>query len=152
MNKTLVCWIGLTDLKSSRGDEEGIGPIGQAVKQHDYFAVDLISNSPKKDGVVYAEWLRTLTDATITIHQVKLSSPMHFGEVFEAADEIVGKVLSSGARQLVFHLSPGTSAMTAMWLVLATTKYPAELIASSKETGVYTPEFPFEIAADYVSG
>ena len=37
-------------------------------------------------------------------------------------------------------------------LVLATTKYPAELIASSKETGVYTPEFPFEIAADYVSG
>ena len=150
MPKTLVCWIGLTDLKCSCGDEEGFGPIGQAVKQHDYVAVELISNSPKKDGAAYAEWLRTLTDATITIHQVKLSSPMHFGEVFEAADEVVGKVLSSGPRQLVFHLSPGTSAMTAMWLVLATTKYPAELVASSKETGVYTPEFPFEIAADYL--
>ena len=100
MPKTLVCWIGLTDLKCSRGDEEGLGPIGQAVKQHDYDSVELLSNSPKKDGAAYAEWLGTLTVATINIHQVKISSPMHFGEGFEAADEVVGKVLSSGARQL----------------------------------------------------
>lgn len=50
MNKSLVCWIGLTDLRCSRGVEEGHGPIGQAVRQLDDFAIGLISNSPKKDG------------------------------------------------------------------------------------------------------
>ena len=158
MKKTLVCWIGLTDLRCARGEEgNALGPIGQAVKEHAYETVELIANEPKKDvaafrtGIAdYVKWLENLTDAPIRTHPVKLSSPMHFGEVFEAADAIVGKVIAGGAKTLVFHLSPGTSAMTAMWLVLATTKYPAELIASSKETGVYTPEFPFEIAADYL--
>ncbi len=75
---------------------------------------------------------------------------MHFGEVYERADEVVTKVKTAGSGELVFHLSPGTSAMTAMWLVLATTKHEAELIASTKENGVYTPEFPFEISADYL--
>ena len=157
MNKTLVCWIGHTDLRCSSGQDEGFGPIGQAVKENAYASVELIANEPRKDVTVfrseisgYVNWLKKLTDATITVHQVKLSSPMHFGEVFEAADAVVGKVIAGGAKTPVFHLSPGTSAMTAMWLVLATTKYPAELIASSKETGVYTPEFPFEIVADYL--
>jgi len=150
MKKTLVCWLGMTDLRCSRGEEAGLGPIGQAVKQNDYVAVELISNYPKTESAAYLTWLKTQSAARVTLHQVKLSSPMHFGEVFERANEVVAKVLEDGPRPLVFHLSPGTSAMTAMWLVLATTKYPAELIASSKETGVYTPEFPFEIAADYL--
>ncbi len=158
MNTTLVCWIGHTDLRCSRGEEgEGLGPIGQAVKEHQYASIELISNEPKKDvaafraGIAdYVTWLKRLTKAPIDVHSVKLTSPMDFGQVFEAADGVVGKVQAGGAKSLVFHLSPGTSAMMAMWLVLATTKYPAELIASSKETGVYTPEFPFEIAADYL--
>ena len=157
MTKTLFCWIGHTDLRCSRGEEVGLGPIGQAVKEHEYAAIELIANEPKKDVAAfrasiagYVKWLTPLTSSPINVHSVKLPSPMHFGEVFEAADEVVGKVVAGGAKALVFHLSPGTSAMTAMWLVLATTKYPAELIASSRETGVYTPEFPFEIAADYL--
>ena len=75
---------------------------------------------------------------------------MNYGEIYERADDVVSGLLKKEPLSLVFHLSPGTSAMAAMWLVLATTKYPAELIASSKEEGVYTPDFPFEIAADYL--
>lgn len=150
MNKTLVSWIGHTDLRCSQGQEPGLGPIGQAVKERQFAAVELICNTDRSEASAYSKWLQQLTTAPIHIHSAALSSPMHFGEVYEAADRIVASVLKDGAKSLVFHLSPGTSAMTAMWLVLATTKYPAELIASSKETGVYTPEFPFEIAADYV--
>jgi DNA-binding NtrC family response regulator len=157
MNKTLVCWIGHTDFRCASGMEDGLGPIGQAAKQHDYSAIELIANEPAKSVATfrlevanYVKWLKTLTSSPVSVHQVKLSSPMHFGEVFEAADAVVAQILASGQKPLVFHLSPGTPAMMAMWLVLATTKYPAELIASSKEQGVYTPEFPFEIAADYL--
>jgi len=150
MKKLLVCWLGMTDIRCSQSIEPGFGPIGQAAKARLYDSIELISNSTKLEAATYVSWLRGLSDAKVNLHQVKLSSPMHFGEVYERADEVVSSVLEKGPTSLVFHLSPGTSAMAAMWLVLATTKYPAELIASSKEQGVYTPEFPFEIAADYL--
>ena len=147
----------MTDLKCARGEEQGLGPIGQAVMENKFAAVELIANAPRKDvttfrsGIAeYVKWLKSLTEASVNVHQVTLSSPMHFGEVYERADEVVGKLLEKGPASLVFHLSPGTSAMAAMWLILATTKYPAELIASSREMGIYKPEFPFELAADYL--
>ncbi len=150
MKKVLISWIGHTDLKASRGEDGGLGPLRSAIASGQYRAVELISNYPRVEVDALVEWLNGFTDAPIAVHDVTLSSPMDFGEVYEAADRVVADVLKKGTGPLVFHLSPGTSAMTAMWLVLATTKYPAQLILSSKETGVYTPEFPFEIAADYL--
>ena len=150
MKTALICWLGMTDIRCSLGTEPGLGPIGQAAKERSYDSVELISNSSKQEGAIYFAWLRERTKSQINLHQVKLSSPMNYGEIYERADDIVSGLLQTEPRSLVFHLSPGTSAMAAMWLVLATTKYPAELIASSKEEGVYTPDFPFEIAADYL--
>jgi DNA-binding NtrC family response regulator len=150
MNPTLVCWIGNTDLQCSKDEKNGLGPIGQAVKERVFDSVTLISNFKDTESRPYVKWLKTLSEAKVTAETVSLSSPMEFGEIYEAADGVVSRILQDGPKPLVFHLSPGTSAMTAMWLVLATTKYPAELIASTKEKGVYKPNFPFEIAADYL--
>jgi len=55
MKKTLICWLGTNDLRCSRDEESGLGPIGQAV----------------------------------------------------------AKILEGAPKPLVFHLSPGTSAMAA---------------------------------------
>jgi transcriptional regulator with PAS, ATPase and Fis domain len=40
--------------------------------------------------------------------------------------------------------------MAAVWILLAKTRFPAELIESSPEEGVRTISLPFEIAADYL--
>lgn len=138
MKTALICWLGMTDIRCSLGTEPRLGPIGQAAKERSYDSVELISNSSKQEGATYVAWLRERTKSQINLHQVKLSSPMNYGEIYERADDIVSGLLQKEPRSLVFHLSPGTSAMAAMWLVLATTKYPAELIASSKEESVYS--------------
>ena len=150
MNNTLIAWIGTTDLRASRGEANGDGPICNAVLDGEFDFIELIATADEDEVAVFTEWLQGYTGSPINIHYADLSSPMDFREVYEAADQCVQAVLANGPTQLTFHLSPGTSAMCAMWLILATTKYDASLIASSLESGVYTPEFPFEIAADYL--
>src|SRR5262249_31605354 len=49
-----------------------------------------------------------------------------------------------------FHLSPGTPAMAAVWIILGKTRFPAELIESSREHGVRTASVPFDISADFL--
>ena len=51
---------------------------------------------------------------------------------------------------LTFHLSPGTPAMAAIWIILAKTRLPAELIESSRQQGVRTASFRFDISADFL--
>src|SRR4029077_17633322 len=48
--------------------------------------------------------------------------------------------------ELTFHLSPGTPAMDAIWVILGKTRYRAELIQSSPQKGVETASVPFEIS------
>ena len=40
--------------------------------------------------------------------------------------------------------------MSAVWIIIANSRFPAELIESSKEAGVKDVDFPFEISADYI--
>jgi transcriptional regulator with PAS, ATPase and Fis domain len=56
----------------------------------------------------------------------------------------------AGPVEFTFHLSPGTPAMAAVWILIAKTSFPAELIESSREHGVRTANVPFEIAADFI--
>jgi hypothetical protein len=40
--------------------------------------------------------------------------------------------------------------MAAIWILLGKTRFPAELIESSKEHGVRTASVPFDISADFI--
>ena len=40
--------------------------------------------------------------------------------------------------------------MAAVWMLLAKTRFPAELIESSREHGVRTASVPFDISADFI--
>lgn len=51
---------------------------------------------------------------------------------------------------MTFHLSPGTPAMAAVWILIAKTRFPAKLIESSKEHGVRVASLPFDISADFI--
>lgn len=146
-----MCWIGGNDLKGAEhGDPDDPGPIARVLMERDFERVVLLANYPKKRVSRYTEWLRGYTSAHIEVHPVSLPSPTHFGAIYEAAVRVLDKSLSDGGAALSFHLSPGTPAMAAVWIILGKTRFPAELIESSRELGVRTVPVPFDISAEFL--
>lgn len=147
-----MCWVGGTDLRASRGEEKaGLGPIAQAVTARQYDQIFLLSNYLKPESAEYVKWLERQTESTITLHLVDLSSPTDFGEIYRAVIERINHVQSRQPEaRLTFHLSPGTPSMAAVWIIVAKTRFGAELIESSVQQGVRTANIPFDISAEYI--
>ena len=127
MKKVLLCWIGTTDLRASQGDDVGEGPIAQAVEKLGFDEVFLISNYLSDDRVTsYVEWAKKRTPTPYRLYEEELSSPTHFGEIYEAAVRVCTAAWGERRNQveLTFHLSAGTSAMAAVWIILAKTRFP----------------------------
>lgn len=150
--KTLVCWIGKTDLDASRGvAKAGEGPIGQAVSAKSFDRVVLLSDYSKSEASAFVAWLRKKTGTRIELIQKKLSGPTEFGEIYEAVIDVLSTLTrEEPGVDLVFHLSPGTPAMASVWIILSKTRFPAELIESSREKGVRTVAIPFDISAEFI--
>lgn len=146
----LFAWIGRTDLKAAAGDPEaGIGPIAQAVVIGAYASVHLLSDFVTSETKAYAKWLSDQTSTEIHTHEAKLSSPTNFGEIYEAVTATLEKSQAAG-KPLTFHLSPGTPAMAAVWILLAKTTWTARLIQSSSQSGVQEADVPFDISAEFI--
>jgi DNA-binding NtrC family response regulator len=153
MNRTLLAWIGMTDIRAARGEEgPNLGPIGAAVADQGFSRIELLSNYPGSDNAGYLKWLRGQTNIPISLHTVRLSSPTNFREIHEQAVKVLEKLRADhgSSLDLVFHLSPGTPAMAAVWIILSKTRFPAELIESSKQDGVRTVSLPFDISAEFL--
>lgn len=148
----LISWIGLTDLRASRGElRDGIGPIANAASARKFDEIHLLSDHPSSDTKAFVKWLLQQTGIDAEIWPVSLSGPTRFSEIYEAAVSVLRSLESeSVVRNRTFHISPGTPAMAAVWVLLAKTSFPAELIESSAEEGVRTISLPFEIAVDYI--
>ena len=153
MKKVLLCWIGTTDLRASQGDDVGEGPIAQAVEKLAFDEVFLISNYQSDDRVAaYVAWAKKRSSTPYRLCEEELSSPTHFGEIYEAAVRVCTAALGEQRDQveLTFHISPGTPAMAAVWIILAKTRFSAELIESSRKHGVQTVSVPFDISAEFL--
>ena len=153
MKKILISWIGMTDLKASTGFKGvGIGPIAQAVTNRLFDKVVLISNYSDIENNAYINWLKTKTDVEIEHHHEHLTDPTNYEQIYFIDIKIVTDIISKNSSdvRLTFHLSPGTPAMQTIWIILAKTRFEAELIESSKEQGVKTPYIPFEISAEFI--
>src|SRR5262249_22668940 len=78
----------------------------------------------------------------------------NFGEIYEAAVNVITGVLKRigpDKGDLTFHLSPGTPAMAAVFVLLSKTRFSAELIQTSKERGLEKASVPFEMSAGYIT-
>lgn len=151
--RILVCWIGNTDLKAAEGKGDvGLGPIAQAVQARQFDSIVLLCDHSKDVAATYKKWLTGFTQSAIEVRQHRLPAPTDFGEIYRAAtDVLAGLREAHGANvELTFHLSPGTPAMAAVWILLAKTRFPAELIESSREQGVRTAQVPFDISAEFI--
>ncbi len=148
----LFAWIGNTDLRASlENGGDGIGPIAQALACGDYAEAHLLNDHGAEKGGAYRRWLAGKTTAQLHLHRAKLDSPTNFRQIYRAAVDLLEREKKQNKPVWrVFHLSPGTPAMAAIWLLLGKTIYPAELIESSVQAGVNAVEVPFDIAADYL--
>lgn len=153
MKNVLICWIGFTDLRAQAEFETiGLGPIAQAAKSERFDEFVLISDLSKAETDSYIRWLQGFTRSKIIVKTEKLSGPTRFGEIYEAAVRVVTDTLQRHTEKvdLTFHLSPGTPAMAAVWIILSKTRFPAKLIESSKDLGVQTVSVPFDISAEFI--
>ena len=92
MSKILFCWIGLADLKASKEDDDlAFGPIAHAMRSYSFDRLVLISNWTKKEDEAYVNWLSRLSKAKITHHKAKLTSPTHYGDIYENVVKTVAK-------------------------------------------------------------
>lgn len=149
-DRHLLAWIGRTDLKAADGDPNaGSGPIAQAVLAEPYKAIHLLSDFSASETNGYVQWLSEQTTAGVHSYPSRLSSPTNFGEIYEAVTAVLDR-LEAIKKQLTFHLSPGTPAMAAVWILLAKTTWPARLIQSSSQAGVQVTDVPFDIAAEFI--
>jgi sigma54-dependent transcription regulator len=148
----LLAWLGNTDIRSSESSDSGErGPILSAVQSMRFDAVHLLSDHPAPKTQAYAKWLATHTGVSIKTHPAKLTSPTEFAEIFRAVDSLIRTIRGESAlASLTFHLSPGTPAMAAVWILLAKTKYAARLIESSREHGVKEVSIPFDLSAEFL--
>ena len=153
MKTILISWIGSADLRGPKdADQGGPGPIARALDARSYGEVVLISDYPEGDVSVYLDWLGSRTPTRVIVHYRRLSSPTHFGEVHQAAVGVITDTLNKydDNVELTFHISPGTPVMAAVWVILAKTRFPAELIESSMLHGVSTASVPFDISAEFI--
>ena len=159
MSRILVCWLGLTDIRASRGETPsskgrgGPGPIANAADTRDYSEIVMLSDQTKATNSAYGSWLKARGGAMVQFVTAKLTSPTNFGEIHQAAVAAIEDLIQKHGDEapMTFHLSPGTPAMAAVWILLAKTRFPAaELIESSPEAGVKTASVPFDISAEYL--
>ena len=153
MGTILVSWVGRTDLRApTEGGTVGIGPVAQALKAGRFDRLELLCDYTTEEAAPYLAWLQCLGPTPVNTHYVALDSPTDFGGIYRNARQVVAEVLAKAQPQdaLAFHLSPGTPAMAAVWVILAKTRFPAELIESSIQHGVRTASVPFDIAADFL--
>lgn len=152
MKSILVTWVGQTDLRAvSESERIGLGPITGALISRSFDEAYLLYDYPEKDTRNFVRWASSQTTTKIQILKKKLRTPTHFGDIHEAATSACVNILERNVdASLCFHLSPGTPAMAAVWVILGKTRFPAELIESSREHGVRTASVPFDISAEFI--
>lgn len=153
MSDVLVAWLGITDLKAiTDADTVGLGPIAQAVGWRQYSHVVLLSDHAERQTSSYRSWLAKKTTAEVECIAEKLKSPTDFEGIYRAAVRGLAHVMERHGPEvaITLHLSPGTPAMAAVWIILSKTRFPSKLIESSRQQGVREVELPFDLAADFL--
>jgi DNA-binding NtrC family response regulator len=153
MSKILFAWIGLADLNAALSELPGdFGPIGKALATNEYGHAILLSDHDLTKSKLYLGWVKSISNTPVHILPAKLSSPTHYGEIYEQAVKAIIDLRQERGdeAELYFHLSPGTPAMAAVWIILSKTRFPATLLESSREHGVRIVSVPFDISADYL--
>lgn len=146
--KIILSWIGRQDLTSAQNDKDAA--IAVAIEAIKPDKVILLNNFVRGEVLPFITWLNRRFSISVEVLQVNLTSPTRHEEIYPAVLEIVKAVRTSNPESgLYFHLSPGTPAMHAIWLLIAKTQIKAQLIETTAESGFRKVELPFDISLDF---
>lgn len=152
----LVAWIGKTDHDAAEGKlGKDLGPIATSlVGDVRYSRVYLLTNYEFSRSRRYCTWLEKTAGYApkqVDLYQIDLDSPIDYAAIYESVSaNLKGAGLPRDDVDLTFHLSPGTPAMAAIWIILAKTRFPAKLIQTSRERGLEPVNFFFDLANDFL--
>ena len=162
----LVSWIGHNDLRpmaasqppETKGEileaiggtpkDDGAGPIKTLVDCVEFDQIVLLSNFKAGWCRLYADWLGH--DAKVK--RVEIKNPTDYESIFQAADGELARLGETGllkSHTLNLHLSPGSPAMAAVWLLLGKSKYPATFYQTYRGKAWKT-EVPFDLVVDFL--
>jgi len=147
VDRVLVSWIGDNDMKAALAGTENLGPIGAVVGQRRFDRLVLLSNRQDAWHTPFTDWLGTRTDATLDVRYRLLKDPTDHAAIYSCVEPILAELAAGGAK-LTVHLSPGTPAMHAVWLLLCKTRFTADLVQTSVEQGLKPANVPFDIYAE----
>ena len=157
MTRVLLTWLGTADFNGmdheiETGDDARVGPVARALEALEFDAVSILCNWQDERVERYERWIAGRTDVPVMLRRVNLTTPMHYGEIHQAAVGEIERLQKRHGRalDLTLHLSPGTPAMAAIWVLLAKARFAARLIQSSAEEGVREAHIPFEISMEYI--
>ena len=161
--RILVSWIGHTDLRAFaredasadrsaiekiagvREGETGSGPVKALIDVETFDEVHLLSDYPPEITKPFAKWLNCKSK----LHRLSPKNPSDHGEVLQFVRPVLDSLKLTKDDSLNFHLSPGTPAMAAIWILLAKSLFPATLYQTYGGKAWIT-EIPFDITVDVI--
>lgn len=152
----LIAWIGAADHECAESKRNSdLGPIATAlVGTRRYDRIYLLTNYDFDRSKRYCTWLETTSGydpSEVDLYSVDLISPIDYGDIYtQVSSNLQEAGLPRNDVELTFHVSPGTPAMAAIWIILAKTRFPAKLIQTSREKGVESVDFFFDLAGDFL--
>lgn len=166
-HRVLVQWIGHSDLRAMavdlppakqkevmetvRGElpvKENVGPIKTLLQTQEFDEIRLLSNYKPDWNKRFVSWL----GVKATLVKVDLEKPTDYVTIFKAADAELSAIRGRKDwlnTQLCLHLSPGTPAMAAVWLLLGKTRYPATFYETFHGKSWVT-DIPFDLTIDVI--
>lgn len=156
MQKILISWIGITDIEASKQNTvagDAIGPLAMTVSTIHFHRIYLLSSFDDNINALYTTWLKQFSPKTaINIKKTNISSPMNFEDIYSSTEALCKKVSNQygSSADLSYNISPGTSAMAAVFILVAKTIYPGTIIQTSIEYGVKEAYIPFDISMDFI--
>ncbi len=154
MSDVLVSWIGNTDLRSvePNAKKDGPGPIRETLKAYSFKRVVLLydfKNARELEQVQkFHKCVIAESGADVDLSPSDLTSPVHFGDIHNAANEALENLTAEGITPSIL-ITPGTPAMQAVWILLSKSRFDCKLLTSSKEQGVLEADIPFDIDATF---
>ena len=165
--RILVSWIGHNDLLSMAMDlpaaqrkrvtdlikrnlpaEKQAGPIRTLVESVQFAEIHLLTTLDAWFNQAFAKWL----GQKVQFHSVEIATPTDYPTIFSAADGVLAQVAgdrNTTNRELSIHLSPGTPAMAAIWVLLGKSRYPATFY-QTYDGRAWETDVPFDLVVDYV--
>lgn len=161
--RTLVSWIGATDL-ASMGNEVGgatreqvlqainrpirenekLGPVKSLLASESFDEIWLLNNYHESLGAPFVDWLGV---SATPVHVEGLKSPTDYTSIYTAVDSFLSQLFEDSKTRptdLCIFLSPGTPAMAATWVLIGKSKYSPTFYQTFKGDCSVT-EIPFDI-------